>query len=235
MNWCFSIWAFSLILFLSLEWVLQNVLPAWYSSLVYHYLRATCHLFISFLVLCSHLNNCAKRVSRCVVTCTQADANVMGEQSTFVSVMPMHVCVLCLEIKQWCDYATVSISHKRHSSFLMNFSRVWITTVHTSGEPSDPRHCLRHADTHTEPLKLCQGCACLPTLWAQTTQLCCLKPLSLGLFVSADVWTHEAGFEVKTLQTHDRSRKSLFYVLYNLFSFYLSLSKLRCGALTSPV
>lgn len=186
-------------------------------------------------MLCSHLNTCAKTVSRCALTCTQVYANIKNEQSTCVSVMTIYACDFCLEIKHRCDYAMASIFKQS----ILPFS--WISSgfelqpcTHLASHPT-PLHYQRRTDTHTEPLKPCQDCACHQALWALATQLCCLKPSSLGLFLSADVRMHEAGLELKTLRTHDTARKSLCYVLYNLSSFYLSLSKLRRLALTTPV
>lgn len=114
MNCCFFIyfiWAFSLILFFfpwaSAAKCITHLIFS--TGSLRYYLRATCHLFISVLVLCSHLNNCAKRVSRCVVTCRQANANAKAEQSTWVMTIRVCVCVLCLEIKHWCEYAMAGI------------------------------------------------------------------------------------------------------------------------------
>lgn len=56
-----------------------------------YYLWATCHLFISVLVLCSHLNNCAKRPGSLGAACTQVYANQKGERSTCVAVITMCV------------------------------------------------------------------------------------------------------------------------------------------------
>lgn len=196
-----------------------TILVIFFPASLCYYLWATCHLFISVLVLCSHLNNCAKRLGSFCTACMQVYANQKGDLQLALQWWRC-VCDLCLEVKHQCDSAMATAV--KHSPILMHFSRSWITTVHTSGEPSDPLHYLRDADTHREPLKPCQDCACLRTLWALTTQPCRLKPLSSGLFMSADMWTHEAGLELKTLRTHYRSRKSPCYALSNLFPFHLS-------------
>lgn len=124
---------------------------------LWYYLRATCHLFISVLVLCSHLNNCAKRISRCVVTCRQANANAKGEQSTWVMTIRVcvDVCVLCLEIKHWCEYAMAGIFIQS----ILPFS--WISAgfelqpcTHLASHPThalSEAHRYTHRDTEALP------------------------------------------------------------------------------------
>lgn len=136
----------------------------------------------------SHLNNFAKRLSRCVVTCTQAYANVRGKQSTFVSVMIFCVCV-------W--FGAIML-RRAFSGSIPPFS--WIF----SGFELQPcAHLVRHAtrctigDTqiHTEALPRLLMSSNPPSSNC-TAPL--HKTLSLDLFMSAGVWTHEAGLEPKT-------------------------------------
>lgn len=122
---------------------------------------------------------------------------------------------LCKEY-QWCT---------KHSPILMHFS----------GDELQP---CTHLASHSTPCTIWETQTHTQSHWSlakialvfepselQLHSHAVRKPLSLGLFMSADVWTREAGRELKTLRTHDRSRKSRCYALSNLFSFLFEFIK----------
>lgn len=135
-------------------------------------------------------------------------------------------CDLYLQIKRQCD-CVKNISGVQSTlpfsciSAGMNYNRAHIWRAIRPPALSERR---RH--THTQShWSLAKIALVFKPSELQLHSHAVRKPLSLGLFMSADVWTREAGRELKTLRTHDRSRKSRCYALSNLFSFLFELIK----------